>query len=141
MPHATTTDAVDYVRQFLAGAKGAEEHPNHHELVPLLAEYDRRGAELKRLRRVDRLARRVIVSGLTGGQDVALGRLSLALDGDPDADPDSVELERLRARVAELEAIESRADETSTWCGDNLMHRAVRYIRTGRTGDFGEVSS
>ena len=38
----------------------------------------------------------------------------------------SIDLERLRA-------MERRADECSTWCGEDGMHRAVRYIRTGET--------
>lgn len=35
--------------------------------------------------------------------------------------------------VDRLRAMEQRAEECSTWCGRDEMHRAVRYIQTGDT--------
>ena len=46
-------------------------------------------------------------------------------------------LGQLRAQSIDLErlqAMERRAEECSTWCGEDGMHRAVRYIQTGETG-------
>lgn len=45
--------------------------------------------------------------------------------------------EKLMEVLAEydrLKAIERRLEETTTWCGEYGMHRAVEYIRTGVTG-------
>jgi hypothetical protein len=45
-------------------------------------------------------------------------------------------LGQLRAQGIDLErlqAMERRAEECSTWCGEDGMHRAVRYIQTGET--------
>ncbi len=69
----------------------------------------------------------------TDTADKAVASLLVQLVNGDHSDTSHGELERLRA-------VERRADETSTWCGDNLMHRAVRYIRTGSTGDSGEQS-
>lgn len=33
--------------------------------------------------------------------------------------------------LEELRAMKRRAEECSTWCGVDGMHRAVRYIQTG----------
>lgn len=35
------------------------------------------------------------------------------------------------AELEELRAMKKRAQECSTWCGRDEMHRAVRYIETG----------
>lgn len=97
----------------------------------VMTEYDRRGAELeRRAQMVEAFSAHIV-----GVHD--------ALDLSHEAEPGVpvVTIERLRARLAALEAIERRADEASTWCGDSFMHRAVRYIRTGLTGDPWEVSS
>ena len=109
------TNAVAKLRSY------AEEHDDD-EVEALLREYDRRGA---------------VLSGLSG---LAAGGFTVE-EVLAEFDRRGAEVSRLRARVDGLEAIERRADETSTWCGDNLMHRAVRYIRTGSTGDAWEVSS
>lgn len=37
----------------------------------------------------------------------------------------------LLARLDALQAMERRVEECTTWCGQDGMHRAVRYIRTG----------
>lgn len=112
------SDAERWAREI-----GAPDGEMRAHLDPLLAEYDRRGAVEARY--------------------VAQVRRVLPYLPGPDPDDQSedfdervvAELERLRARVAELEAIEKRADETSTWCGEWGMHRAVRYIRTGSVDD------
>lgn len=47
---------------------------------------------------------------------------------------------QLRAQeidLARLRAMEKRAEECSTWCGLDGMHRAVTYIRTGEVPELG----
>lgn len=39
--------------------------------------------------------------------------------------------EEITAELERLRPIERRAEECSTWCGLDGMHRAVRYIQTG----------
>jgi len=43
-------------------------------------------------------------------------------------------VQQLLAEYDRLKTIERRLEETTTWCGEYGMHRAVEYIRTGETG-------
>lgn len=117
--------------------------PDVPPLAIVLLEYDRRGGEVQRNEAMLALLRHYLIKAAfrVGRPDLAKQVWSSTPIGDVEHVGEQVlaELERLRARLAELEAIERRADETSTWCGESGMHRAITYIRTGSTGDSWEA--